>query len=146
MKMFEQWKGFVSGKWCDEEINVRDFIQRNYTPYEGDEEFLAGPTAATETLWKEITELSEKERLAGGVLKADTAIVSGVNSHEAGYIDKTLEKIVGLQTDEPFKRPMHVSGGLRMAAIFATSTVRPITTACSTPTLPKCAGRVPLIS
>ena len=115
MKTFEQWKGFVGGKWCDEEINVRDFIQRNYVPYEGDEEFLVGPTDATKTLWKEITELSEKERLAGGVLKADTSIVSSVNSHDAGYIDKPLEKIVGLQTDEPFKRPLHVSGGLRMA-------------------------------
>ena len=109
-----EWNGFAPGKWSDE-IDVRDFIQRNYTPYEGDASFLAPATEATEKLWKEICELTEKERAAGGVLDADTEIVSAVNSHEAGYIDKDLEKIVGLQTDKPFKRPLHVSGGLRMA-------------------------------
>ena len=109
------WNGFVPGKWSEGEIDTRDFIQRNYTPYTGDGSFLTGATAATEALWREITELTERERANGGVLDADTATVSTVNSHGAGYLDKTLEKIVGLQTDSPFKRPMHVSGGLRMA-------------------------------
>ena len=109
------WSGFTPGKWSSGEVDTRDFIQRNYTPYTGDGSFLAGPTAATTALWNEITELSAKELAAGGVLDADTGIVSGVNSHAAGYLDQTLEKIVGLQTDVPFKRPMHVSGGLRMA-------------------------------
>ena len=112
---YEQWQGFVPGKWSEDEVNVRDFIQRNYTPYEGDGAFLAGPTEATQKLWKEILELSEKERKAGGVLKADTAIVSTLTSHEAGYIDKKLEKIVGLQTDEPFKRALQPFGGIKMA-------------------------------
>ena len=109
------WQGFHPGKWSNGEIDTRDFIQRNYTPYTGDASFLAGPTAATVTLWNEILELSEKEQAAGGVLDADNTIVSTVNSHAAGYLDRTLEKIVGLQTDKPFKRPMHLSGGLRMA-------------------------------
>ena len=111
----EEWLGFVPGKWSNDEIDVRDFIQRNYTPYEGDGSFLAPATAATRKLWEEILSLSEKERAAGGVLAADTKTVSGVNSHAAGYLDKELEKIVGLQTDEPFKRGLHVAGGLRMA-------------------------------
>lgn len=115
MKSFEQWKGFVLGKWSDGEIDVRDFIQKNYTPYDGDESFLADATEATKKLWQEIADLSEKERAAGGVLAADDKIASKINSHDAGYIDKTLEKIVGLQTDQPFKRALHVSGGLRMA-------------------------------
>ena len=110
-----QWRAFHPGKWSNGEINVRDFIQHNYTPYEGDDRFLAPPTEATTALWNEILELSEKERQAGGVLDADTKIVSGVNSHAPGYLDQALEKIVGLQTDKPFKRAMHVSGGLRMA-------------------------------
>lgn len=109
------WQGFLPGKWSSGEIDTRDFIQRNYTPYTGDGSFLAGSTAATVTLWNEILELSEKEQAAGGVLDADNTIVSTVNSHAAGYLDRTLEKIVGLQTDKPFKRPMHLSGGLRMA-------------------------------
>ena len=112
---FKQWDGFNAGKWSDDEINVRDFIQRNYAPYTGDGSFLAPATEATKILWKDITELSEKELKAGGVLDADTSVVSGVNSHGAGYIDERYEKIVGLQTDKPFKRAMHVSGGLRMA-------------------------------
>ena len=94
-----EWDGFEKGKWSDGEVNVRDFIQRNYTPYEGDESFLAPATEATEKLWNDILELSEKERAAGGVLKADTAVVSTLTSHGAGYIDKDLEKIVGLQTE-----------------------------------------------
>ena len=112
---FKAWEGFVPGKWSDDEVNVRDFIQRNYTPYEGDDGFLAGPTEATKKLWSEILELSEKERAAGGVLKADTSIVSTLTSHKPGYIDKDLEKIVGLQTDEPFKRALQPFGGIRMA-------------------------------
>ena len=112
---FKAWEGFVPGKWSDDEVNVRDFIQRNYTPYEGDDGFLAGPTEATKKLWSEILELSEKERAAGGVLKVDTSIVSTLTSHKPGYIDKDLEKIVGLQTDEPFKRALQPFGGIRMA-------------------------------
>lgn len=112
---YNAWEGFTPGKWCDDEVNVRDFIQRNYTPYEGDGSFLEGATEATEKLWKKILELSEKEHAAGGVLKADTKIVSTLTSHGAGYIDKDLEKIVGLQTDEPFKRSLQPFGGIRMS-------------------------------
>ena len=112
---YEQWEGFVPGKWSEDEVNVRDFIQKNYTPYEGDGAFLAGPTEATKKLWKEILDLSAKEREAGGVLKADTQTVSTLTSHDAGYIDKKLEKIVGLQTDEPFKRALQPFGGIKMA-------------------------------
>lgn len=112
---FEQWEGFNEGKWSDDEVNVRDFIQRNYTPYEGDGSFLAGPTEATDKLWKEILKLSEEERKAGGVLKADNKTVSTLTSHPAGYIDKKLEKIVGLQTDEPFKRALQPFGGIKMS-------------------------------
>lgn len=112
---YEQWQGFIPGKWCDDEVNVRDFIQRNYTPYEGEGDFLEGPTEATKKLWKKILDLSAQERQAGGVLKADTKIVSTLTSHGAGYIDKELEKIVGLQTDEPFKRALQPFGGIKMA-------------------------------
>ena len=94
---------FVGGKW-QSEINVRDFIQRNYTPYDGDSSFLAGPTEATTKLWQECCDLFKKERENGGVLDMDTKIVSTIVSHGAGYIDKDLEKIVGLQTDKPLKR------------------------------------------
>ncbi len=111
---FKAWEGFTEGKWCGE-VDVRDFIQRNYTPYEGDGKFLAPATAATLKLWGEICELSKKEREAGGVLKADTKTVSTLLSHGAGYIDKKLEKIVGLQTDEPFKRALQPFGGIKMA-------------------------------
>ena len=112
---YKAWEGFVPGKWSDDEVNVRDFIQRNYTPYEGDDSFLEDPTEATTKLWNEILDLSAKERAAGGVLKADTKIVSTLTSHKAGYIDKELEKIVGLQTDEPFKRALQPFGGIKMA-------------------------------
>lgn len=111
---FKAWQGFVKGKWS-EEVNVRDFIQNNYTPYEGDGAFLAPPTKATLKLWDEILDLSKKEREAGGVLNADTKTVSTLLSHGAGYIDKALEKIVGLQTDEPFKRALQPFGGIKMA-------------------------------
>jgi formate C-acetyltransferase len=108
------WDGFTRGKWS-EEVNVRDFIQCNYTTYEGDGSFLAPATSATEKLWKEILDLSAKEKKAGGVLNADTKTVSTLLSHGAGYIDKKLEKIVGLQTDEPFKRALQPFGGIKMA-------------------------------
>ncbi len=109
------WRGFVTGVWSGGDIDVRDFIQRNYTPYEGDGAFLAPATEATKTLWAQVCELSRKERERGGVYDADTATVSRVNSHKAGYFNKELEKIVGLQTDEPFKRALQPFGGIRMA-------------------------------
>ena len=105
---------FVGGKW-QSEINVRDFIQKNYTPYDGDSSFLAGPTEATTKLWQECCDLFKKERENGGVLDMDTKIVSTLTSHKAGYIDKSLEKIVGLQTDKPLKRSLQPFGGIRMA-------------------------------
>ena len=113
--MYKGWEGFVPGKWSNDEINVRDFIQRNYKPYEGDGSFLAGPTEATKKLWKIVRDLQDKERANGGVLKADTDIVSTLTSHKPGYLDKDLEKIVGLQTDEPFKRSLQPFGGIKMA-------------------------------
>mgnify|MGYP000513686264 CR=1 FL=1 len=105
---------FVGGKW-QSEINVRDFIQKNYTLYEGDSSFLAGPTAATTKLWQECCDLFKKERENGGVVDMDTKIVSTITSHGAGYIDKDLETIVGLQTDAPLKRSLQPFGGIRMA-------------------------------
>ena len=112
--MKTQWQGFTGGLW-EEEINVRDFIQRNYTPYDGDESFLAGPTKATTELWEQVLELSKKEREAGGVLDMDTKIISTITSHGPGYLDKSKEKIVGFQTDKPFKRALQPNGGIRMA-------------------------------
>jgi formate C-acetyltransferase len=111
---FEEWNGFKDGKWNDE-VNVRDFIQRNYTLYEGDSSFLEGPTDATSKLWDQVMDLSKQEREAGGVLDMDTKIISTITSHEAGYLDKDLEQIVGFQTDKPFKRAMQPFGGIRMA-------------------------------
>lgn len=105
---------FVGGKW-QTEINVRDFIQRNYTPYYGDSSFLTGPTEGTKKLWKKCCDLFEQERKNGGVLDMDTDIISTITSHGAGYIDKSLEKIVGLQTDKPLKRALQPFGGIRMA-------------------------------
>ena len=105
---------FVGGKW-QQEINVRDFIQKNYTPYDGDSSFLAGPTEATTKLWQECCDLFKKERENGGVLDMDTKVVSTITSHGAGYIDKDLETIVGIQTDAPLKRSMQPFGGIRMA-------------------------------
>ena len=112
--MIEQWKNFKPGVWCDE-INVRDFIQSNYTLYLGDESFLAPPTDATTSLNQLVFELSKQEREAGGVLDADTSIISTLTSHTAGYLNKDLEKIVGLQTDKPFKRALQPFGGIRMS-------------------------------
>lgn len=105
---------FVSGKW-EQEINVRDFIQKNYTPYEGNSSFLADATDATKKLWQECCDLLKKERDNGGVLDMDTKVVSTITSHGAGYIDKELETVVGLQTDAPLKRSMQPFGGIRMA-------------------------------
>jgi len=109
-----EWTSFKGGVW-EKEINVRDFIQKNYTPYEGDESFLAGPTQATKELWEQVLRLSEEEREKGGVLDMDTKIVSGITSHGPGYLDKDKEKIVGFQTDKPFKRALQPYGGIRMA-------------------------------
>ena len=109
------WHSFEPGKWSQDEVDVRDFIQRNYTPYEGDGAFLAPATEATKKLWEIVMEYSKKERERGGVYDADTSIVSTVASHKAGYFDKSLEKIVGLQTDMPFKRSLQPFGGIRMA-------------------------------
>ena len=115
MMQYKGWEGFVPGKWCADEIDVRDFIQHNYTPYEGDASFLAPATDATKKLWEIVCDLSKKERDAGGVLDADTKIVSTLTSHGAGYLDKNLEKIVGVQTDAPFKRSLQPFGGIRMS-------------------------------
>ena len=112
--MREEWNGFKTGKWCNE-INVRDFIKSNYTEYTGDDSFLAGPTQATITLNEKIKEYELEEVKRGGVYAADTSIISTITSHEAGYIDKDLEKIVGLQTDKPFKRSLQPFGGIRMS-------------------------------
>ena len=117
MSKYEQWHGFKGRKW-QEEINTRDFIQNNYTPYDGDESFLAGPTEATNKLWGKLKELQKEERAKGGVLDMDTDIVSSITSHKPGYIDesmKDLEKIVGLQTDKPLKRAFMPFGGIKMA-------------------------------
>ena len=111
---FEAWKGFNSGDW-QEEINVRDFIQKNYTPYEGNSDFLTGPTEKTKRLWEEVLELYKKEKAApGGVLDIDTKTISTVSAHDAGYIDKDLEEIVGLQTDSPLKRAIMPFGGIKI--------------------------------
>ena len=111
---FDGWNGFKKGKWQDE-INVRDFIQENYTPYEGNSEFLVGPTEKTKKLWKEVLDLFEKEKASkGGVLDIDTKTVSTITSHDAGYLDKDLEQIVGFQTDSPLKRAIMPFGGIRI--------------------------------
>ena len=111
------WEGF-RGRFWKEEVNVRDFIQKNYRPYEGDERFLAGPTAATEELWGELQKLQKEERAKGGVLDMETEIVSGITAYPAAYIveeKKELEKVVGLQTDKPLKRAFMPYGGIKMA-------------------------------
>ena len=112
--MRNEWRTFTGGIW-EKEINVRDFIQKNYTPYDGDETFLAGPTQNTKDLWDQVMELSRKEREAGGVLDMDTKIISTITSHGPGYLDKEKETIVGFQTDKPFKRSLQPYGGIRMA-------------------------------
>ena len=112
--MRPEWRDFSGGVW-EREINVRDFIQKNYTPYDGDDTFLAGPTQATKDLWAQVMDLTAKERAAGGVLDMDTKIVSTITSHGPGYLDKEKEQIVGFQTDKPFKRSLQPYGGIRMA-------------------------------
>ena len=112
--MRPEWRDFSGGVW-EREINVRDFIQKNYTPYDGDDTFLAGPTQATKDLWAQVMDLTAKEREAGGVLDMDTKIVSTITSHGPGYLYKEKEQIVGFQTDKPFKRSLQPYGGIRMA-------------------------------
>lgn len=115
MNFEKEWAGFRPGNWSNGEVDVRDFIQKNYTPYEGDGSFLEGATEDTTALWQDILKLSAEEREKGGVLDADTKIVSTITSHAPGYIDKDREKIVGLQTDKPFKRALQPFGGIKMA-------------------------------
>lgn len=115
MEFFPEWEGFAPGRWSNTSVNVRDFIQRNYTPYGGDDSFLEGATDATKALWEQVMDLSRQEREAGGVLDMDTKIISTITSHGAGYLNQPLEKIVGLQTDKPFKRALQPFGGIRMA-------------------------------
>ena len=118
---FKQWEGFNrAGEWT-KEIDVRGFIQANYTPYEGDSKFLAGATEKTKRLWDEVLELYKKERENGGVLDADCKTPSSINAYEAGYIDKNLEEIVGLQTDAPLKRAIMPNGGIRIVEKSAAS-------------------------
>ncbi|MBQ8528111.1 MAG: formate C-acetyltransferase [Clostridia bacterium] len=111
---YEGWRGFEGGTWTSE-INVRSFIRHNYTPYDGDESFLEGATQDTVDLWEQVLELTRLEREAGGVLDMDTKIISTITSHGPGYLDKNKEKIVGFQTDKPFKRALMPYGGIRMA-------------------------------
>ena len=113
----EQWNGFEGRLW-KEEINVRDFVQNNYKPYDGDESFLEGPTEATNKLWGRLQELQKEERAKGGVLDMETEVVAGLTAYGPGYIDesmKDLEKVVGLQTDKPLKRAFMPYGGIKMA-------------------------------
>ena len=115
--MRKEWRGFKGNKWLSE-VNIRDFIQNNYTSYEGDETFLAGPTHATETLWQKLCALQKEERAKGGVLDMETEVVSGLTAYGPGYIDpemKDLERVVGLQTDKPLKRAFMPYGGIKMA-------------------------------
>ena len=114
-QFYDEWEGFKPGRWSNTSINLRDFIQKNFTPYDGDDSFLTGPTEATTKLWEQVMELSKKEREAGVVLDMDTKIVSTITSHGPGYLNKDLEKIVGFQTDKPFKRSLQPFGGIRMA-------------------------------
>ena len=110
---FEEWENFVPGNW-ENEIDVRNFIQKNYTPYEGDSSFLVGATKKTEKLWNKVLDLYKKEKEAGGVLEISNDISSTISSHDAGYIDKKLEQIVGLQTEKPLKRAIMPNGGIRI--------------------------------
>ncbi|MGL6102935.1 MAG: pyruvate formate lyase family protein, partial [Exiguobacterium acetylicum] len=107
------WTNFTSGEWV-KTIDVADFIRLNRTEYTGDDHFLVGPTQATERLWQQILQLTNEERQRGGVYAVDAKTPSTILSHDAGYLNRSLEKIVGLQTDEPFKRSIHPNGGIRM--------------------------------
>lgn len=113
-QMYEGWNGFEKGTWVNE-IAVRSFIRHNFTQYDGNEDFLCGPTQRTKELWAQVLELSRQEREAGGVLDMDTKIISTITSHGPGYLDKDKEQIVGFQTDKPFKRALMPYGGIRMA-------------------------------
>ena len=110
----DHYRDFVKGPWCSR-IDVRDFIQRNYTPYQGDESFLEDASDATKKLWDQVMDLTRQEAANGGVLDMDTKVVSTITSHGPGYLDRQLETIVGLQTDKPFKRSLQPYGGIRMA-------------------------------
>ena len=112
--MRKEWEGFSGGIW-EKEINVREFIQKNYTPYDGDDTFLADATERTKELWDQVMELTKEEREKGGVLDMDTKIISSITSHGPGYLNKDKETIVGFQTDKPFKRSLQPYGGIRMA-------------------------------
>jgi formate C-acetyltransferase len=112
LKMLAQWQGFQTGKWT-EEINVRDFIQKNYTVYNGDESFLTGATSTTQALWDQVKDLMALER-EKGILDTDTEVVSTITSHQPGYINSELEQVVGLQTDKPLKRAIMPLGGIRV--------------------------------
>jgi len=112
--MKEQWQGFKGSKWQDE-VDVRDFIQNNYKPYDGDESFLEDPTESTNTLWEKLQKLQKEERAKGGVLDMETEVVSSLTAYGPGYLDKDLEKVVGLQTDKPLKRAFMPYGGIRMS-------------------------------
>ena len=112
--MKEQWQGFKGSKWQDE-VDVRDFIQNNYKPYDGDESFLEGPTESTNTLWEKLQKLQKEERAKGGVLDMETEVVSSLTAYGPGYLDKDLEKVVGLQTDKPLKRAFMPYGGISMS-------------------------------
>ena len=114
MKDCNQWRNFEGGTW-QKEVNVRSFIKHNYTPYDGDDSFLAGPTKSTLDLWDQVLDLSRQEREKGGVLDMDTKVISTITSHAPGYLDKSKEKIVGFQTEKPFKRALMPNGGIRMA-------------------------------
>ncbi len=144
--VLDPWRNFKGSKW-KKSIDVRDFILNNVTVYYGDESFLEGPTEATKKLWEQVMELSKQEREKGGVLDMDTSIVSTITSHRPGYLNKDLEKIVGFQTDKPFKRALMPFGGIRMAQQsceaygykvsdevkkFLPNTEKPITKVCLT--------------
>ncbi|RRC92770.1 formate C-acetyltransferase [Erysipelotrichaceae bacterium OH741_COT-311] len=117
-KWHENWEGFKAGTWS-KKVDVRDFIQRNYTPYEGDDSFLAKPTEATKALWQQVLVLMKEERERGGIWDLDSKVVSSITSHDAGYLNKELETIVGFQTEKPFKRSLQPFGGIRMAEAAA---------------------------
>ena len=110
--MYIEWQGFTEGIWT-REVNVRDFIQKNYSPYEGSAEFLTAPTPRTQQLWHEVSELMKAEHQKG-ILDVDTKIPTSITAHDAGYIDRELEQIVGLQTDQPLKRAIMPYGGIRV--------------------------------
>ena len=109
----QAWKGFADGEW-QTKVDVRDFIQKNFTPYAGDESFLAGPTEATTALWAKVMEGIKEENRTHAPVDFDTDLPSTITSHDAGYIDQSMEKIVGLQTDKPLKRAIICNGGIRM--------------------------------